>query len=132
MTNKKISNSVKRRLLIFGTLSILVIVYTFINFLGYVLRYTSLKNEQENLSAELITLKEKEEDLTIELTKLKDPEYIARYARENYLYSRDGEYIIRIEKKDKEEKEDEQQKNYLPYYIGLPIIVLVIYKIKKK
>ena len=132
MTNKKISNSVKRRLLIFGTLSILVIVYTFINFLGYVLRYTSLKNEQENLSAELIALKEKEEDLTIELTKLKDPEYIARYARENYLYSRDGEYIIRIEKKDKEEKEDEQQKNYLPYYIGLPIIVLVIYKIKKK
>ena len=27
---------------------------------------------------------------------LEDPEYVARYAREKYLYSKDGELIIRI------------------------------------
>ena len=29
-------------------------------------------------------------------TKLQDPDYVARYAREKYLYSKDGEIIIRI------------------------------------
>ena len=28
--------------------------------------------------------------------KLQDPDYIARYAREKYFYSKDGEYIIKI------------------------------------
>ena len=31
-----------------------------------------------------------------EIEKLKEPDYIARYAREKYLYSKDGEIIIRI------------------------------------
>ena len=33
---------------------------------------------------------------TIELYLLKDPDYIARFAREKYLYSKSGEIIIRI------------------------------------
>ena len=41
-------------------------------------------------------LKEKEEELNNTVTKLSDPDYIARYAREKYLYSKDGEIIIRI------------------------------------
>ena len=28
--------------------------------------------------------------------KLQDPEYVAKYAREKYLYSKDGELIIKI------------------------------------
>ena len=30
---------------------------------------------------------------------MQDPEYIARYLREKYLYSKAGEYIIRIPEK---------------------------------
>lgn len=40
----------------------------------------------------------KEEDsLKSEVTKLSDPDYLARYAKEKYLYSEEGEIIIRFE-----------------------------------
>ena len=32
----------------------------------------------------------------MDVDKLQDPDYIARYAREKYLYSKDGEFIIKI------------------------------------
>ena len=38
-----------------------------------------------------------EEELKSEINKLQDPEYVARYAREKYLYSKDDEIIIKIE-----------------------------------
>ena len=41
-------------------------------------------------------LKDKEDELNNTVTKLQDPDYVARYAREKYLYSKDGEIIIRI------------------------------------
>ena len=31
-----------------------------------------------------------------DIKKLNDPDYVARYAREKYLYSKNGELIIRI------------------------------------
>ena len=45
---------------------------------------------------ELIGGLEEEETLKSEIVKLQDDEYIARYAREKYLYSKDGEIIIKI------------------------------------
>lgn len=51
------------------------------------------KNELEN---QLIALEEKEKELENDVKKLEDPEYLARYAREKYFYSKDGELIIRI------------------------------------
>lgn len=39
----------------------------------------------------------KEEELKSEINKLQDPEYVARYAREKYLYSKKDEIIIKIE-----------------------------------
>ena len=44
-------------------------------------------------------IKEKEQ----EVTKLQDEDYVLRYAREKYGYSTDGELIIRINEKDKED-----------------------------
>ena len=38
----------------------------------------------------------KEETLSSDIIKLQDPDYIARFAREKYLYSRNGEIIIKI------------------------------------
>jgi cell division protein FtsB len=32
-----------------------------------------------------------------EINRLQDPEYMAKYAREKYLYSKNGEIIIKIE-----------------------------------
>ena len=38
-----------------------------------------------------------EESLKEEINKLQDPEYMAKYAREKYLYSKDDEIVIKIE-----------------------------------
>ena len=57
--------------------------------------YTKTKEKKE-FQEELSLLKEKEDELKGQVNKLQDPDYIARYAREKYLYSKDGEIIIRI------------------------------------
>ncbi|MBP3634880.1 MAG: septum formation initiator family protein [Bacilli bacterium] len=54
------------------------------------------QKEKKEFTAMLEELKEKEEQLNNTVTKLQDPDYVARYAREKYLYSKDGEIIIRI------------------------------------
>ncbi|MGN1270432.1 MAG: septum formation initiator family protein [Clostridia bacterium] len=57
--------------------------------------YSKYKEKKE-LDEKLVELKKEEEDLTVNVEKMQDPEYIARYLREKYFYSKDGEYIIRI------------------------------------
>lgn len=54
------------------------------------------KEKKEFYTKELARLEEEEEYLKVEVEKLQDPDYVARYAREQYLYSRDGEFNIRI------------------------------------
>ncbi len=51
------------------------------------------KRELENKYNDLL---EEEETLSSDIIKLQDPDYIARFAREKYLYSKNGEIIIRI------------------------------------
>ena len=53
-------------------------------------------DEIQELEKELTALKEKEEELQVDANKLQNPDYVARYAREKYLYSKDGEYILQI------------------------------------
>ena len=68
------------------------------------------------------------------LEKLNDPDYIARYARETYLYSKDGEYIIRLDKTDKKEVEDEKIVDYSKYVLvgsGIVLLLILIYIIRK-
>ncbi|MBR3116597.1 MAG: septum formation initiator family protein [Bacilli bacterium] len=57
--------------------------------------YTKSK-EKKQFEKELAELKDKEDELKATVSKLQDPDYVARYAREKYLYSKDGEIIIRI------------------------------------
>ncbi len=54
--------------------------------------------EKKELEKQLSKLKAEEKNLAIDVEKMQDPEYIARYLREKYLYSKEGEYIIRIPK----------------------------------
>lgn len=55
-----------------------------------------MNDEKKTLTAQLNDLKEEEDILKSEVNKLKDPVYIAKYAREKFLYSGKGEYIIRM------------------------------------
>lgn len=135
---KKISKTSKRRLVLFGTISFVIIGYFFVSLFTYTINLRNLKLEEAKLNQELLILKENEQNLKIELQKLKNPEYIARYAREKYLYSKDGEYIIDIKgnKVINEETIKQERIDNLKYIgVGLALIVLVViyiyYKNKK-
>ena len=54
------------------------------------------RSEIKEIQVKYEELKEEEESLNVEVAKLKDPDYIARYAREKYMYSKPGEIILRI------------------------------------
>lgn len=79
--------------LFFGTV-ISTLGYTLFNNLNQV---SDLKNELNKLHVEKVSLLEEEEALEADIKRLSDPVYVARYAREKYLYSKEGELILRIE-----------------------------------
>ena len=101
-TNKKASKSkVKktRRFLLFGVASIIIILLTVFTIGKYWVEIFEKYREKKELEEELSYLKEKEDELKLDADKLQDPDYVARYAREKYLYSKDGEFIIKIPEK---------------------------------
>lgn len=131
---KKVSKASKRRLMIFGILSIMAIVYFFVTLFGYTYSYISLKKEENNLKNQLVSLQDKKANLKIEIQKLNDPEYVARYAKENYLYSADGEYVLKIDTTEDTEDNVVTNNNNVYYIIGiiLFLICLLIFRRKKK
>lgn len=60
------------------------------------LEIMSNKQQIASLTSYYDELLEEEASLTSEVTKLHDEDYIARYAREKYMYSLPGEFIIKI------------------------------------
>ena len=56
-----------------------------------------MHKELVKLEEEQISLTDREEELEADIKRLSDPEYIARFAREKYFYSKEGEIILRIE-----------------------------------
>ena len=54
------------------------------------------KKQTEQLEVRYNELLEEEASLNSEVIKLQDPDYQARYAREKYLYTKDGEKILTI------------------------------------
>lgn len=56
-----------------------------------------IREEKKDLKIEKRELLEKQAALEADIEKLSDIDYIARYAREKYFYSKPGEIILRIE-----------------------------------
>ena len=133
MPKKVISKNSKRRLIIFGTASVVAITYFFITLLGYLYSYISLKNEEINLKAEIVSLQDEKANLKIEIQKLNDPEYVARYAKEKFLYSSDGEYVIKIDTNEIEKTANEKEDNTI-YVVAISCIIftLIVLTLKKK
>lgn len=138
MSKRKMSKQTKRRIFIFGTASILLIAYFIFSLMLYTFNIYKLKEKEVNLSNNLNELKHNEKILNTEIDKLKDIEYIARFARENYSYSKDGEIIIKMN--DKENNIKIQKNNNIDYeksvkygiIIILFILFYVIIKSRKK
>lgn len=97
MSKKKQSKiKFKRRMMLFGLVSVLTIAGVTFTIGKYWINIYDKYQEKKELEKELAELQEKQKELELDAKKLQDSEYIARYAREKYLYSKDGEYIIKI------------------------------------
>ena len=77
---------------------IVLIIYGAVN---YSMDIYGKYKEKEELNNNLIKLKDKEQKLTVDVEKLQDPEYVGRYLREKFLYSKKGEYIIKLPQEEK-------------------------------
>lgn len=136
MAKKTVTRASKRRLLLFGSLSIVIIGYFLVSLSTYVVDIYNLKMEEKRLEEELISLQANEENLNTQLEMLKNVDYLARYARENYLYSKDGEIILKIEENDKDEESDNVLLSFNPKYIfygGSGVLgLLILYVIFKR
>ena len=114
-------------------LMIFIIAFFIYNLFSYIIEVKNLNNEQINLENDLIALKEEENNLKNEIEKLKDDDYLARYARENYMYSKDGEYIIKVNTINENDNtvSQDNKKNYIGIVIIACILSFVVFFIKK-
>lgn len=94
---KKKSKKEKKRLIIISLAIILLLallvssVYQdWVQILENKALVIAKNNEYEDLL-------EQEASLTSEITKLQDSEYLARYAKEKFMFSADGDTIIRMD-----------------------------------
>ncbi len=79
----------------------LFVIICLVSFFGYKMYYYWPKifsnyQDKKILENKYNELLEEEEMLSSDIVRLQDPDYIARFAREKYLYSKNGEIIIRI------------------------------------
>ena len=99
MAKTKSKKKKRRRMLFLGLTSIIVIVATTFTIGKYWVEIYDKYKEKKYLEKKYVSLKEKEAQLRVDADKLQDPDYIARYAREKYQYSKDGEFILKIPEK---------------------------------
>lgn len=87
----------KRRI----TLLMLIFIPLLIMFVSRMFSYWSViysnVKEKKELELKYKEILEREDLLNSEISKLEDEEYVARYAREKFLYSKDGEIIIKLD-----------------------------------
>lgn len=99
MTKSKFKSKSRFVLLLVCVIGILVV------FVGTIFKdWLQIVDNKQSLAAMNVhyeELLEEEASLTSEVTKLHDRDYIARYARERYMYSLPGEIIIKMPNEEK-------------------------------
>lgn len=94
---KKMSTKTKFRVTFLGISLIIASVFCVSSVFSYISQVIKTRSEIDDLKLTYNEKLEEEENLKDEINKLQDPEYMAKYAREKYLYSKSGEIIIKIE-----------------------------------
>ncbi len=132
MAKKKVPKKAKRRLVVFGPIAIFIIIYCAFTLVTTTMDLYKLKNEEANLSNKLSTLKTDASELKTEITKLQNKDYVARYARENYLYTKNGEYVIKTEEKTKKaKKQTKKDETYIIYACAGATALIILFIIFK-
>jgi len=95
---KKMGQKTKFRVTFIAFAFIITSVFFVVNFISYTSQINDTKKEIANLEKSYKDSLAEEEKLKSDINKLQNPEYMAKYAREKYLYSKDDEIVIKIEK----------------------------------
>lgn len=80
-----------------------IIFSTITAILGYnlfsnIVTINEMKAEKKVLKDKIAALQEEKKGLETDIKRLEDSDYIAKYVREKYFYSKDGELILRMDK----------------------------------
>lgn len=136
---KKVSIQSRRRLFFLRPLCLFSVFFLLVTIASNSYRLYQLNIEKEKKEQEYIKLQEDSEYLKNEITKLNNPEEIAKFAREKYLYSKDGELIVKINEKEKEKKEIETKitektsnRKYLIIVASTIFIIYVVFSLVRK
>jgi len=73
---------------------LVISIYLFFNVATQVYESVDLRRQEEIVQKELTALQEENAQLTAEKTKLEDPNYVATYARGEYMFSKDDEKVF--------------------------------------
>ena len=86
----------KKRLFVISVVIILLVVSLVSSVAGEWTKIMENKSKITSLNKQYNDLLSEEEKLVSEVTKLQDDDYIVRFAKEKFLYSENGELIIRM------------------------------------
>ncbi len=87
----------KKRLFIISSLIVILMVMLVQSVAKDWTKIMDNNKQIKQLTEEYNELLAEEEKLESDVTKLQDSDYIARYAKEKFLYSEDGDTIIRMD-----------------------------------
>lgn len=135
MSKKKnqVSIQARRRLFFLRPICFFLVFFLCITLLTNFVKLYKLNNEKKEKENEYIELQERTEYLKNEVSKLNDPDYLAKFAREKYSYSKDGEIILKIDesnntKKEKAEEDiPDKKKNNNKLYLSIGVSVFLFY-----
>ncbi len=94
---KKVGQKTKFRVTFLLLGLIISSVFFVSQFFSYITQIVKTKQEITNMEVLYNDKLSEEEILNDEINKLEDPKYMAKYAREKYLYSKKDEIILKIE-----------------------------------
>ncbi len=99
MMTKKKRKASKRKIRFFFAFIIFFGVTTVLgyNLLSNVLDIRKMEVEKKELNDKIVKLQEEKKELESDIKKLEDSDYIAKYVREKYFYSKEGELILRMD-----------------------------------
>ena len=93
---KKASKHKIRLFLAFIVFSGITIVLGY-NLFSNIITINRMKLEKKELKEKIVSLEEEKKVLKSDIKKLENSDYIAKYVREKYFYSKDGEFILRMD-----------------------------------
>lgn len=135
MNTKRINKKANRRILIYLIMLITIIVSIFLTFPNYALKIFDKYNEKKDLENNLVELKEEQETLEKEVEQLSSNEYVAKIARQKYLFSKEGEIIIKIDGQETNKEDSNKLKinieEYYKYIFEFSILLIIIFVVKK-